>query len=127
MWTIGNLGFVLSCLLFILLRDHPTPALLYLMVVAQGALGYGLTSVWAQSGRRSSRARIMLGSLAPRWWPRSPAAPSAQLADCLDHREPGAHRPLGIVLMRLRIAEMTVSGSDIHFDLSRSSPCAAAR
>jgi hypothetical protein len=58
---------------------------------------------------------------------RSPAAPSTQLADCLDHREPGAHRPLGIVLMRLRIAEMTVSGSDIHFDLSRSSPCAAAR
>ena len=44
-WTIGNLGFVLACLLLILLRDHPTPALLYSMVVAQGALGYGLTSV----------------------------------------------------------------------------------
>ena len=27
-------------------------------------------------------------------------------ADRLDHRQPGAHRPLGIVLMRLRIAEI---------------------
>jgi MFS family permease len=44
-WAIGNLGFVLTCLLLILLRDFPTPGLLYLMVVAQGTLGYGLTSV----------------------------------------------------------------------------------
>ena len=29
-----------------------------------------------------------------------------QSADRLDHRQPGAHRPLGIVLMRLRIAEI---------------------
>jgi hypothetical protein len=29
-----------------------------------------------------------------------------QLADRRDHRQPGAHRPLGIVLMRLRIAEI---------------------
>jgi hypothetical protein len=29
-----------------------------------------------------------------------------QSANRLDHRQPGAHRPLGIVLMRLRIAEI---------------------
>ena len=29
-----------------------------------------------------------------------------QSADRLDHRQPGAHRPLGIVLMRPRIAEI---------------------
>jgi MFS family permease len=44
-WTIGNAGFALSCLFLAVLRDAPSPILLYLMVVAQGALGYGLTSV----------------------------------------------------------------------------------
>jgi MFS family permease len=44
-WMIGNGGFVLCCLALILLRAHPTTTLLYLMVVAQGTLGYGLTSV----------------------------------------------------------------------------------
>jgi hypothetical protein len=29
-----------------------------------------------------------------------------QFANRLDHRQPGAHRPLGIVLMRLRVAEI---------------------
>jgi MFS family permease len=44
-WTIGNMGFVLSCLLLILLREMPTKLLLYAMVMAQGTIGYGLTSV----------------------------------------------------------------------------------
>jgi MFS family permease len=44
-WGIGNLGFVLCCLFLLLLRQMPSPALLYLMVIAQGALGYGITSV----------------------------------------------------------------------------------
>jgi MFS family permease len=44
-WTIGNGGFVLCCLTLILLRDTPAPVLVYLMVIAQGSLGYGLTSV----------------------------------------------------------------------------------
>jgi MFS family permease len=44
-WCVGSLGFVLCCLLLLLLRQAPSPALLYLMVVAQGALGYGVTSV----------------------------------------------------------------------------------
>jgi len=44
-WTIGSLGFALCYLALLLLQNLPSPALLYLMVVAQGALGYGLTSV----------------------------------------------------------------------------------
>ena len=44
-WVIGNGGFVLCCLALILLRDYPAMAVLYAMVVAQGAIGYGLTSV----------------------------------------------------------------------------------
>jgi len=44
-WTIGNAGFVLCCLALILLAGHPTAALLWAMVIAQGTLGYSLTSV----------------------------------------------------------------------------------
>ena len=44
-WTVGNLGFVLCYLALLGLRHGPTPLLLYLMVVSQGMLGYGLTSV----------------------------------------------------------------------------------
>jgi len=44
-WTVGSLGFAICYLALILMRETPTPALLWLMVVSQGALGYGLTSV----------------------------------------------------------------------------------
>lgn len=44
-WTIGNAGFVMCCLALILLPGRPTPALLYAMVIAQGTLGYSLTSL----------------------------------------------------------------------------------
>ena len=44
-WTVGSLGFALCYLDLLLLRHAPTPTLLYLMVVSQGMLGYGLTSV----------------------------------------------------------------------------------
>jgi MFS family permease len=44
-WTIGNMGFVLCCVSLILLREVPTEMLLYAMVLAQGTLGYSLTSV----------------------------------------------------------------------------------
>jgi MFS family permease len=44
-WTVGSLGFVLCLLALLALRHTPTPALLYLMVVSQGLLGYSLTSV----------------------------------------------------------------------------------
>ena len=44
-WTIGSLGFVLCLLALLALRHAPTEPLLWCMVVAQGMLGYGLTSV----------------------------------------------------------------------------------
>jgi len=44
-WTIGNAGFVLCCVMLIGLRDFPQTRLLYPMVLVQGMLGYGLTSV----------------------------------------------------------------------------------
>jgi MFS family permease len=44
-WMVGSLGFGATFLLLLALRDAPTPSLLYLMVAAQGALGYGITSV----------------------------------------------------------------------------------
>ena len=44
-WAIGNGGFVLCCLALVALQAHPAMALLWTMVVAQGTLGYSLTSV----------------------------------------------------------------------------------
>ncbi len=44
-WTIGNAGFVLCYAALLLIREFPSPALLWCMVAAQGVLGYGLTSV----------------------------------------------------------------------------------
>jgi MFS family permease len=44
-WAIGNGGFVLCCLALVALQAHPATALLWTMVVAQGTLGYSLTSV----------------------------------------------------------------------------------
>jgi MFS family permease len=44
-WTAGNLGFAGCYGALLVLREVPTHAVLYLMVVSQGLLGYGLTSV----------------------------------------------------------------------------------
>ncbi|HEU5305554.1 MAG TPA: MFS transporter [Gemmatimonadales bacterium] len=44
-WTVGSLGFALCYLALLLLEQAPVPSLLYLMVLSQGLLGYGLTSV----------------------------------------------------------------------------------
>jgi MFS family permease len=44
-WTAGCGGFALCYLTLLLVPYAPTPSLLYLMVGAQGMLGYGLTSV----------------------------------------------------------------------------------
>jgi MFS family permease len=44
-WTVGSLGFVICYVSLLLLRQLPSPGLLYLMVLSQGALGYGVTSV----------------------------------------------------------------------------------
>ncbi|MCX7376750.1 MAG: MFS transporter [Alphaproteobacteria bacterium] len=45
-WTIGCLGFVLTYTLLIALSATPHPALLVAMILAQGVLGYGITSVF---------------------------------------------------------------------------------
>lgn len=44
-WTIGNAGFVASALALLGLSAAPRPPLLWLMLFAQGTVGYGLTSV----------------------------------------------------------------------------------
>jgi MFS family permease len=44
-WTVGQVGFVICYLSLLMLRDAPTPVLLYVMVLSQGMLGYGVTSV----------------------------------------------------------------------------------
>jgi len=44
-WTIGNLGFAICYAALLALAEWPSPALLYVMVISQGLLGYGLTSV----------------------------------------------------------------------------------
>ena len=44
-WTIGSLGFGSCYLILLLLQLTPTQPLLWLMILAQGFLGYGLTSV----------------------------------------------------------------------------------
>jgi MFS family permease len=44
-WTISTSGFAICFLALIALEQQPSQALLYVMIVAQGALGYGLTSI----------------------------------------------------------------------------------
>ena len=44
-WAISNLGFVICFLALLVLRHDPSVFWLYLMVAAQGGLGYGLTAV----------------------------------------------------------------------------------
>jgi MFS family permease len=46
-WTASMLGFAACYLLLLALQVIPSPILLYLMVLAQGLLGYGVTSVFA--------------------------------------------------------------------------------
>jgi MFS family permease len=45
-WSLACAGFVISYALLLAMRERPTPALLYVMVASQGALGYGLASVF---------------------------------------------------------------------------------
>jgi MFS family permease len=44
-WAIGNLGFALCYLVLLLLEQVHTEPLLWLMILTQGFLGYGITSV----------------------------------------------------------------------------------
>ena len=45
-WTIASAGFAICFLALIALEHSPTLVLLYVMVAAQGGLGYGLTSIF---------------------------------------------------------------------------------
>ncbi len=45
-WTLSLAGFVLCYLLLLAMRQHPSLALMYIMVASQGLLGYGLASVY---------------------------------------------------------------------------------
>jgi sugar phosphate permease len=54
-WMIGNLGFVICYLSLIGLQTMPAPMLLYAMILAQGTLGYGLTSVMGADTCRDFR------------------------------------------------------------------------
>ncbi|GAB3661276.1 MFS transporter [Ramlibacter alkalitolerans] len=44
-WAIGNLGFLVTYAALLALPAHPGMPMLYVIVTAQGAIGYGLTSV----------------------------------------------------------------------------------
>ncbi len=44
-WAAGGLGFAICYLTLLALQASPSTGLLYLMIAAQGVLGYGLTSV----------------------------------------------------------------------------------
>ncbi|BAT60709.1 putative MFS-type transporter YhjX [Variibacter gotjawalensis] len=44
-WSISTAGFVICYVCLILLKSHPNFVLLYVMVIAQGFLGYGVTSI----------------------------------------------------------------------------------
>ena len=71
-WAIGCLGFVVTYATLLLLRDNPSVPLLYLMVVTQGMLGYGITSVLGAIPAEIFESRhygaifgtLMLGALA---------------------------------------------------------------
>jgi MFS family permease len=45
-WTLACGGYVICYVALLAMRAHPTPVLLYLMIGAQGLLGYGLASVY---------------------------------------------------------------------------------
>jgi len=45
-WTAGSCGFAVCYLALLVMGQVPSVALLYLMVIAQGMLGYGITSVF---------------------------------------------------------------------------------
>ncbi|WP_417516169.1 MFS transporter [Minwuia sp.] len=44
-WALSSFGFAICFVALIVMRDHPSAFLLYLMVVSQGFLGYAMTSV----------------------------------------------------------------------------------
>ncbi|HEX7928278.1 MAG TPA: MFS transporter, partial [bacterium] len=45
-WTLGGLGFVACYVMLLVLEQHPSVLMMYLMVGIQGGLGYGIASVF---------------------------------------------------------------------------------
>ena len=74
-WTVGCLGFAICFLALIALQYTPSMPLLYVMVLSQGFLGYGVTSIFGAVRSRSSRASISAASSARSRWARWRAAP----------------------------------------------------
>lgn len=65
-WTLGCLGFAACYALLLVMSAHPTPALLYAMVAAQGVLGYGLASIFSAIAAELFQGRhfgVVLGTL----------------------------------------------------------------
>jgi MFS family permease len=46
-WTLGAGGFAVCYVMLLVMKEHPTPVMLYAMVITQGLLGYGIASVFA--------------------------------------------------------------------------------
>ncbi len=45
-WTISTLGFLLSCVLLLAMKQYPTMVMMYVMAILQGGLGYGVATVY---------------------------------------------------------------------------------
>lgn len=45
-WTISTAGFLLSCVLLLIMEHVPSAAMMYAMVILQGGLGYGVATVY---------------------------------------------------------------------------------
>lgn len=65
-WTISLTGYVLCYLLLLTMKSHPSPLVMYLMVAAQGVLGYGLASIYGAAPAdlfQGPRLATILGSI----------------------------------------------------------------
>lgn len=65
-WTISLAGYVLCYLLLLAMKAQPSPLLMYLMVGAQGVLGYGLASIYGTAPAdifQGPRLATILGSI----------------------------------------------------------------
>jgi MFS family permease len=45
-WSISTMGFLVSCILLLMMKNYPNIAMMYAMVILQGGLGYGIATVY---------------------------------------------------------------------------------
>src|SRR5947207_7703130 len=96
-WTIGNFGFVVCCLALIGLHAMPSPALLYVMIIAQGTLGYSLTSVMGAIPAEIFEGRHKATISGRSWLPPSSAGrPVRGVPAGLNNRPAGCSAAFGI-------------------------------